>query len=60
MDRVLSSLYLLGLLDYPDFDPRLAPIQEASKHRKIAFFLFLVINSPNSPYGPPPDKALPP
>lgn len=34
MDRVLSSLYLLGLLDYPDFDPRLAPIQEASKHRR--------------------------
>ena len=23
MDKVLSSLYLLDLLDYPDFDPRL-------------------------------------
>ena len=34
MDRVLSSLIFLGLLGYPDFDPRLAledSKKEASK-----------------------------
>ena len=40
MDRVLSSLILLGLLGYPDFDPRLA-LENSTKRTsdRMSFFV---------------------
>ena len=37
LDRVLSSLILLGLLGYPDFDPRLALAQKRISVEDILF-----------------------
>lgn len=38
MDRVLTSLILLGLLGYPDFDPRLALEEKRISVKDILFF----------------------